>query len=145
MATTTPVFGWTVPTSTDLVTNGASAIETLGDSIDADFGSASYPSQIVNNTGATTRPLPFAMQAGNVDITPVASTVTGVAVTFSTSRFSQTPRVVVAANSAAAALRTATFSSASNTGVTINIYRTDTTVTSVNWVAIQMTSANGSG
>jgi hypothetical protein len=35
MATTTPNFGWTVPTSTDLVKDGATAIETLGDGIDA--------------------------------------------------------------------------------------------------------------
>lgn len=35
MATTTPNFGWTVPTSTDLVKDGATAIELLGDSIDA--------------------------------------------------------------------------------------------------------------
>jgi hypothetical protein len=35
MATTTPNFGWSVPTSTDLVKDGAVAIETLGDSIDA--------------------------------------------------------------------------------------------------------------
>jgi hypothetical protein len=35
MATTTPNFGWPVPTSTDLVKDGAVAIETLGDSIDA--------------------------------------------------------------------------------------------------------------
>jgi hypothetical protein len=35
MATTTPNYGWTVPTSTDLVKDGAVAIETLGDSVDA--------------------------------------------------------------------------------------------------------------
>ena len=35
MATTTPNYGWSVPTSTDLVKNGAVAIETLGDSADA--------------------------------------------------------------------------------------------------------------
>jgi hypothetical protein len=35
MATTTPNYGWSVPTSTDLVTNGAVAIETLGDAVDA--------------------------------------------------------------------------------------------------------------
>jgi hypothetical protein len=35
MATTTPNFGWAVPTSTDLVKDGAVAIETLGDAIDA--------------------------------------------------------------------------------------------------------------
>jgi hypothetical protein len=37
MATTTPNFGWTVPTSSDLVKDGATAIETLGDGIDASF------------------------------------------------------------------------------------------------------------
>ena len=35
MATTTPNFGWDVPTSTDYVKDGAAAIETLGDDIDA--------------------------------------------------------------------------------------------------------------
>jgi hypothetical protein len=35
MATVTPNFGWPVPTSTDLVKDGATAIEALGDSIDA--------------------------------------------------------------------------------------------------------------
>jgi hypothetical protein len=35
MATTTPNYGWPVPTSTDLVKNGATAIEGLGDAIDA--------------------------------------------------------------------------------------------------------------
>jgi hypothetical protein len=44
MATTTPNFGWDVPTSTDLVTNGAVAIETLGDQIDASLW------QLENNT-----------------------------------------------------------------------------------------------
>jgi hypothetical protein len=35
MATVTPNFSWPVPTSTDLVKDGATAIEALGDSIDA--------------------------------------------------------------------------------------------------------------
>ena len=35
MATTTPNYSWPVPTSTDLVKDGASAIEALGDAIDA--------------------------------------------------------------------------------------------------------------
>ena len=34
MPTTTPNFGWSVPVSTDLVKDGATAIELLGDSID---------------------------------------------------------------------------------------------------------------
>jgi hypothetical protein len=35
MATTTPNYGWDVPTSSDYVKQGAVAIETLGDDIDA--------------------------------------------------------------------------------------------------------------
>lgn len=38
MATTTPNNGWSVPQSTDYVKDGASAIETLGDAIDASVG-----------------------------------------------------------------------------------------------------------
>lgn len=38
MATTTPNNGWPVPTSTDLVKDGAAAIEALGDAIDATLG-----------------------------------------------------------------------------------------------------------
>jgi hypothetical protein len=34
MATTTPNYGWPVPTSTDYVKDGATAIEALGDAID---------------------------------------------------------------------------------------------------------------
>jgi hypothetical protein len=40
MATTTPNYGWTVPTSGDLVKDGATAIETLGDAIDASMNTA---------------------------------------------------------------------------------------------------------
>jgi hypothetical protein len=40
MATTTPNYGWTVPTSSDLVKDGATAIETLGDAIDASMNTA---------------------------------------------------------------------------------------------------------
>jgi hypothetical protein len=46
MATTTPNYGWTVPTSTDYVADGAVAIETLGDSVDATLFTAlggAYP------------------------------------------------------------------------------------------------------
>jgi hypothetical protein len=49
MATTTPSFGWSVPTSSDLVKNGATAIETLGDAIDASFAGLTINAQ----TGTT--------------------------------------------------------------------------------------------
>jgi hypothetical protein len=42
MATTTPNYGWTVPTSSDLVKNGATAIETLGDSVDDSLWNVGY-------------------------------------------------------------------------------------------------------
>jgi hypothetical protein len=55
MATTTPNFGWTVPTSTDLVKDGATAIETLGDSIDASFVDlkGGTTGQVLSKTSAT--------------------------------------------------------------------------------------------
>ena len=46
MATTTPNYGWDVPTSTDYVADGAVAIERLGDDIDATLWTAlggAYP------------------------------------------------------------------------------------------------------
>lgn len=39
MPTTTPLNGWPVPVSTDLVKDGAVAIESLGDAIDTSVGS----------------------------------------------------------------------------------------------------------
>jgi hypothetical protein len=45
MATTTPLNGWPVPTSTDYVKDGATAIEALGDAIDTSVGSALLPWQ----------------------------------------------------------------------------------------------------
>jgi hypothetical protein len=55
MATTTPNFGWTVPTSTDLVKDGATAIETLGDGVDASFVGlkGGTTGQILSKTSAT--------------------------------------------------------------------------------------------
>lgn len=63
MATTTPNYGWPVPTSTDYVTNGATAIEDLGDAIDATvFGlpvpGATLVSTTLVTTGAATITIP---------------------------------------------------------------------------------------
>lgn len=75
MATTTPNFGWSVPTSTDLVKDGATAIETLGDSIDASMADlkGGTTGQILSKTSGT-----------DMDFTWVAPTtgdITGVSVT----------------------------------------------------------------
>jgi hypothetical protein len=53
MATTTPNYGWPVPTSTDLVKDGATAIEALGDAVDATLGGFFNIKQIVQGTSTT--------------------------------------------------------------------------------------------
>ena len=54
MATTTPNYGWPVPTSTDLVKDGATAIEALGDAIDATvFGLPASGFALINATTFT--------------------------------------------------------------------------------------------
>jgi hypothetical protein len=50
MATTTPNFGWPVPTSTDYVKDGATAIEALGDAIDATVATISPALTLVAST-----------------------------------------------------------------------------------------------
>jgi hypothetical protein len=55
MATTTPNYGWPVPTSTDYVKDGATAIEALGDAIDATvFGLGSGPDVMISKGTFTT-------------------------------------------------------------------------------------------
>jgi hypothetical protein len=72
MATVTPNFNWPVPTSTDLVKDGATAIEALGDSIDA---------SMVDLKGGTTGQV--LSKASNTDmdftwVTDAAGDITGV-------------------------------------------------------------------
>lgn len=59
MATTTPNYGWDVPTSTDYVKDGATAIETLGDDIDASLFSITSGKNVglvhLNTTSFTTQ------------------------------------------------------------------------------------------
>ena len=72
MATTTPNFGWSVPTSTDLVKDGATAIETLGDSIDA---------SLVDLKGGTTGQILSKNSNTDMDFTwtaPTSADITGV-------------------------------------------------------------------
>lgn len=75
MATVTPNFNWPVPTSTDLVKDGATAIEALGDSIDA---------SLVDLKGGTTGQV--LSKASNADmdftwVTDAAGDIQGVTVT----------------------------------------------------------------
>lgn len=74
MATTTPNFGWTVPTSTDLVKDGATAIETLGDGIDASFVGlkGGTTGQVLSKTSATDLAFTWVTDPGG-DITGVTA------------------------------------------------------------------------
>lgn len=64
MATTTPNFGWPVPTSTDLVKDGATAIEALGDGIDT---------SLVDLKGGTTGQVLSKATSADMDFTWVTS------------------------------------------------------------------------
>jgi hypothetical protein len=64
MATTTPNFGWPVPTSTDLVKDGATAIEALGDGIDT---------SLVDLKGGTTGQVLSKTTSADMDFTWVTS------------------------------------------------------------------------
>jgi hypothetical protein len=66
MATTTPNFGWTVPTSSDLVKDGAVAIETLGDSIDTSLVDlkGGTTGQILSKTSGTDMDFTWITAAG---------------------------------------------------------------------------------
>ena len=71
MATTTPTFGWSVPTSTDYVKDGATAIETLGDSIDSSLAKAALQVVTANKTTAFST-----TSTSYVDVTGLSVTIT---------------------------------------------------------------------
>lgn len=77
------------------------------------------------------------IQVGAASITPVANTVTSLAVTFPVA-FSSTPTVKLSVGSGSSGSEVVEVSvfSASTTGFTLYIYRTTATVTSVQWLAV---------
>jgi hypothetical protein len=82
MATTTPNYGWPVPTSTDLVKDGAVAIESLGDAADATMATM-VPKSIVDAKGdiiaatAADTVSRLAVGANNTVLTADSSAATG--------------------------------------------------------------------
>jgi hypothetical protein len=82
MATTTPVYGWPVPTSSDLVKNGATAIEALGDAADATMATM-VPKSLVDAKGdiiaatAADTVARLAVGANDTILTADSSTATG--------------------------------------------------------------------
>jgi hypothetical protein len=152
MATTTN-FGWTTPNDSDAFKQGASAIRTLGSSIDSRFGdNATYPNQIVNVVSGVSRPLPFATAAGTIAFTIASGTNGGnLTATLPASRFTQAP--IVQATTRVGAnfdimVNTVTVSTTSvvlrvvtNTGLA-----SGTTINgNIDYLGIQMTSAAAAG
>lgn len=145
MATTTN-FGFNTPDNTAYVKDGASAMRTLGNNIDARFGDVTnFPNQLVNVVSSISRPIAFSMQAGTA-----TSTTTGVTVTFATNRFTQAPLVTA----------TTTNGSLGNTNPAMVTVGTVSTTSVVFWVtgggvqvggqglayhAVQMKSATAAG
>lgn len=88
MPTTTPNYGWSVPVSTDLVKDGATAIELLGDSIDTSFVDllGGTTGQVLTKASGTDLDFSFTTPAGGGKVLQVvtASTTTSTAIASTT-------------------------------------------------------------
>lgn len=152
---------WAAVAMSDITTGNyiATATGSTGVTITGSGGNAGAAVVSIGQAVATTSNVTFVnvtgsgiisasnISSGSVDITPVANATTGVAVTGLTVKTSAgtataaNASVLVTANSSADPFRSSSFSSltfsGSNlTGFTVNIFRTNTTTTSVNWLAI---------
>jgi hypothetical protein len=90
------------------------------------------------------RPLPFAMQTGLVNITPVANVPTSVAVTWGVGRFTQQPIVFATVQSNATGVLNGA-ATATTSGGTISFLANNTTSRNVGYMAVQMLNNNASG
>lgn len=80
-----------------------------------------------------------AILSGQVQITPVANTMTTANVTFPTGYFTTAPMVVITANSSVmgSTVQAVAASAVTTTGFTAGIIRTNTTQTGIFWIAVQ--------
>ena len=139
MATTTN-FGFNTPDNTAYVKDGASAMRTLGNNIDARFGNVTtYPNQLVNVVSGVSRPIPFATAAGVV----ACGANAGVTITYPSGRFSQTPMLGTTCSEVSTfATNEIVTGKSGTTGFNAYSYAGSC---NINYVAIQMTSASGPG
>lgn len=79
MATTTPNFGWPVPTSTDLVKDGAVAIEGLGDAIDASLLDlkGGTTGQVLSKASNTDMDFTWSTSAGDIEGVTAGTGISG--------------------------------------------------------------------
>ena len=82
--------------------------------------------------------LPYKIASGRVDIAvPSGQTQASTTVFFPAGRFTETPNVALATRSTASTLINYSVSGISTTACTINVHRTSTATTIVEWVAVQ--------
>ena len=82
--------------------------------------------------------LPARIASGRVDIAvPSGQTVASTLVSFPAGRFTSTPNVALATRSTASTLINYSVSGISTVACTINVHRTSTATTIVEWVAVQ--------
>lgn len=157
---------WNLISMSDVTTGNYVATLTAGTGVTLtnNSGNAASPTVAIGQAVATSSAVTFStissgnitssaiissanISSGRVDITPVANSTTGAAVTglsIKTSAATATAAnvsIVVTADAGSDAVRTTsmnnpTFSGANCTGFTAQVYRTNTTVTTVNWIAI---------
>lgn len=153
MATTTN-FGFETPDDSDPFKDGALAMRTLGNNIDARLGNvATYPNQIVNVVSGVSRPIPYAMSAGRFTLSGTSVVTNGqvnATITFSTAtRFTQAPVITLTQSAlpgGSGSLITK-FTNVATTGFTAYLYNVAGSTQSwtnaqVDYLAVQMTSAS---
>lgn len=154
MAGSTTNFAITYPTDTDYVYLGAQAIQTVAQGFDTRLGNVTtFPNQIVNVVSGVSRPLPYAMSAGqqNISGTAIATGAAATAtITFASStRFTAAPVLSISQTTqpGGSALMIPKALNVTTTGFTaslINAAATAQTFTNaqISFIAVQMTSAS---
>lgn len=139
MATTTN-FGFNTPDNTAYVKDGASAMRTLGNNIDARFGNVTtYPNQLVNVVSGVSRPIAYAMASGLA----ACGANAGVTITYPSGRFTQTP---ILATSCVDVTTYATNEVVTGrTGTTSFSAYSYAGACNIHYIAVQMTSAAAGG
>jgi hypothetical protein len=102
-----------------------------------------FPNQVSLVTGGVARPLPYAMEQGSAVVTGT------LAVTFTSSRFTVAPQVLLTVVSSTGTASSATLNATPSTsGFTINVWNgtvASTVARTVYWQAIQMKSVSANG
>ena len=102
---------------------------------------ATFPNQATITSGGVTRIQPFAIEQGSSSITGSG------AVTFTLSRFTQTPQIYITVQSSSS-VTSATYASASTSGFTAYTWAggsAGAVARTVSWIAIQMKSGGTNG